>query len=761
MTGRVVKGRAVSGVWPVTRQRLGVAVLVALLVGLALSGIGALSSPVRSQVVGHARSATGSGGAGAGAAGTAAAGTAAGTAGSTDWLQYHHDAAHTAAVGVAPLLPAKAGWVSPTLDGEVYGEPLAVDGLLLVATGNDTVYGLDPASGALRWSTHVGTPVALSALPCGDVDPLGILSTPVVDPNLHRIFAVAEERVSGGVQHELVGLDTRSGAIVTRQVVDPPGMNVITQQQRSSLVLDQGRVVIAFGGLDGDCGQYHGWLVSAAEDATGALASYHTSGNEVAMWSSGGPVVDSAGNIYVATGNGSSTTTYDQSNSMLKLSPALAVLDSFAVAGWAQDNTDDADLGSAGPVLLNDGLVFQTGKRPTGYLLSTAHLGGIGGQRFAGPTGCASFGAQAWSPPYLYVSCIQGNMKAFRVDTGAGTFAPAWTSQGPGDGPPVVGGGAVWSEDWQHATLYAFDPDTGRTLASFPTGTADHFVTPTIVGGEVVVAAGRRLHAFVGPSGTPQPAPIPPGRAALPFWSASADGGVYSYDGAVFRGSAGATALARPVVGIAATPDHLGYWLVASDGGVFSYGDAGFHGSTGALHLNKPIVGMAGTPSGSGYWLVAADGGVFSFGDAVFHGSTGAIHLNQPIVGMAGTPSGRGYWLVAADGGIFAFGDAVFHGSTGAIHLNQPVVGMAPGPGGYWLVASDGGVFSFGPPSYGSAAGVPLGGPVVGIAAAADGHAYAVLARSGQAQVIGAGSNITVGASPAPASPAVGAAAAG
>ena len=32
---------------------------------------------------------------------------------------------------------------------------------------------------------------------------------------------------------------------------------------------------------------------------------------------------------------------------------------------------------------------------------------------------------------------------------------------------------------------------------------------------------------------------------------------------------------------------------VASDGGIFSFGDAQFYGSTGATALNKPIVGMA------------------------------------------------------------------------------------------------------------------------------------------------------------------------
>ncbi len=81
-----------------------------------------------------------------------------------------------------------------------------------------------------------------------------------------------------------------------------------------------------------------------------------------------------------------------------------------------------------------------------------------------------------------------------------------------------------------------------------------------------------------------------------------------------------------------------GYFLAASDGGIFTFGDAAFHGSAGAIALNKPIVGLAATPDGGGYWLVASDGGIFSYGDAAFHGSTGAIALNKPIVGMASTP---------------------------------------------------------------------------------------------------------------------------
>jgi hypothetical protein len=184
------------------------------------------------------------------------------------------------------------------------------------------------------------------------------------------------------------------------------------------------------------------------------------------------------------------------------------------------------------------------------------------------------------------------------------------------------------------------------------------------------------------------------------YWTVSWLGAISSYGGAPTFGSPvlSGVKLAKPIVGMAATPDGQGYWLVASDGGVFSYGDARFYGSTGAIHLNQPIVNMEATPDGLGYWLVASDGGVFTYGDAKFYGSTGAIHLNKPIVGMATTGDGSGYWLVASDGGVFSYGDANFYGSTGAIHLNKPIAGMAATPDGrgYWLVASDGGIFTFG-----------------------------------------------------------------
>ena len=44
---------------------------------------------------------------------------------------------------------------------------------------------------------------------------------------------------------------------------------------------------------------------------------------------------------------------------------------------------------------------------------------------------------------------------------------------------------------------------------------------------------------------------------------------------------------------------------------------------------------------------------------------------------MAQTGDDGGYWLVASDGGIFNYGDAPFFGSAGGLALNKPIVGMA------------------------------------------------------------------------------------
>jgi hypothetical protein len=95
---------------------------------------------------------------------------------------------------------------------------------------------------------------------------------------------------------------------------------------------------------------------------------------------------------------------------------------------------------------------------------------------------------------------------------------------------------------------------------------------------------------------------------------------------------------------------------------------------------------------------------------------------------------GQGYRFVASDGGIFDFGSAAFFGSAGGMPINAPVVGMAdtPSTNGYWLVASDGGIFSYGDARFfGSMGGRPLNRPIVGIATTSNGGGYWEVASDG------------------------------
>jgi hypothetical protein len=95
---------------------------------------------------------------------------------------------------------------------------------------------------------------------------------------------------------------------------------------------------------------------------------------------------------------------------------------------------------------------------------------------------------------------------------------------------------------------------------------------------------------------------------------------------------------------------------------------------------------------------------------------------------------GEGYRFVASDGGIFTYGDAGFYGSAGGMQLNAPVVGMAgtASTNGYWLVASDGGIFNYGDARFlGSMGGQHLNKPIVGMAATPDGGGYWLVASDG------------------------------
>ncbi len=231
------------------------------------------------------------------------------------------------------------------------------------------------------------------------------------------------------------------------------------------------------------------------------------------------------------------------------------------------------------------------------------------------------------------------------------------------------------------------------------------------------------------PGGTPAASPSCPGPPTPEpgYWQVASDGGVFTFGSAGFFGSTGSMRLNKPVVGMAATPDHQGYWLVASDGGVFAFGDAGFYGSTGSMVLNKPVIGMIPTLDGRGYWLIASDGGIFAFGDATFYGSAGGLGLTYPVTAAAPSFLGGGYWMVDANGQVYSYGNARYEGEPAFAPGGYRITGMAGthSSNGYWLASANGNVADFGnAPSYGSEVGTALNAPVVGMSATFDGAGY-------------------------------------
>jgi outer membrane protein assembly factor BamB len=399
-----------------------------------------------------------------------------------DWPTYHHDSLRGGYLSTMPDPHRLSQSWRTSVDGAVYAEPLVVQGHILVVTENDSLYSLDEQTGAVQWRTNVGVPVQLATLPCGDIDPLGITSTPVYDPQTGLLFAVAEIR---GPSRILVGVDLKTGQVRVRLALDLPGMGS-AYQQRSALALYKNYVYVAFGGLAGDCGNYRGTVIAAQTDGQGPLLSYVVpTPREGAIWAPSGPALDANGNVFVAVGNGEVTQgSWDHSDSVLRLSSDLKLQDGFAPTQWAQENAGDLDLGSTGPLLLPNNLVFSAGKSGAGYLLHSDNLGGIGGQvsQLAVCPGARSFGGAALLGSQIYVPCNDG----VQMVTVKGTQMSLGWKSNLMTLPPVVGGHTLYGLN-AAGTLYAFNANTGQFIAEINVGTVAHFATPTLSANHVFV----------------------------------------------------------------------------------------------------------------------------------------------------------------------------------------------------------------------------------------------------------------------------------
>jgi len=350
---------------------------------------------------------------------------------------------HVAAFST-PAAPTTTSWVSTALDGSVVSRPLPVNSIVVVATENDSLYGLNVADGTIAWGPINGTTTAAAAgfgppetlahlhtLPqssCGDLDPLGVTSNVVLDNGV--AYAVGE--VQTGTTntdfpvHKLIGINPATGAVTLGpHVVDPSTMNPTqTEQQRAGLVATNNRVYIGFGGLAGDCGTYHGWLV-AANESDGSIAAdleiAPAPANAAAIWGTSGPIADSSHNVYASTGNAfndpSSGTDY--SDAVVNMGASMSghntvPTDFFQPTEWKTDNNNDADLGSAGPAFVSSTQLFILGKQHNAFLLNLSSLGGSNHEtpaaRLNGACSGEVFGQNAFlsSTNAVYIACSNG-----------------------------------------------------------------------------------------------------------------------------------------------------------------------------------------------------------------------------------------------------------------------------------------------------------------------------------------------------------------
>jgi outer membrane protein assembly factor BamB len=321
--------------------------------------------------------------------------------------------------------------VLPDPNDEVYAQPLFVDGLggqdmVIVATEGDNVYALDAATGIQLWATNVGAPVPSAVLldfgSCGDQDEYGITGTPVIDYASRTVFFDAEILAGGAdagaaddggdaqaptavPKHEIFALSIDTGLVRPGWPVDVGAIaiaddgpfNPLYQGQSGGLAILDGTLYVAFGGLFGSCGDYHGWVVAVPIADPAHVQTWSTPAPGAGASASGGIASDGTA-IFVATGTGfrvwsGSGSFCDQTSWAWAGDEAIvrfgvgsafgAPQDYFAPYDWLALDCQGSAM-NAGPVPFdlpnsNPGkLAISFGTDGKAYLLDRTRLGGVG-----------------------------------------------------------------------------------------------------------------------------------------------------------------------------------------------------------------------------------------------------------------------------------------------------------------------------------------------------------------------------------------------
>lgn len=456
------------------------------------------------------------------------------------------------------------------VDGVLYGQPLYVANVTIpgkgmhnvvyVATEHDSVYAFDADSSSGANSTPLWqisflnangvTTVPASDTNCGQIEPeIGITSTPVIDATTGTIFLVGMTKETAGSTvsyvQRLHALDITSGAErpgspVTIQATYPgtgEGGSSLTfnpknYKQRPGLLLLNGTVYTAWSSHC-DIGTYHGWLIGYDEQSLKQVAVYNETpnGNEGSFWSGGAaPAVDSSGNIYLVSGNGTFDAASggpDLGESYIKLSTAsgLSVADYFTPFNYGSLNAGDADTGSAGVALIGDEagstahphLMAGAGKEGRIYLLDRDNMGKLHSgsdsqivQSLPSAIG-GLFGNPAYFNKTVYFCGSGDRLKAFTISNAQMSSSPASKSSAtfssPGCVPTISANGSSNAIAWvvdPLGILRAYDAlnlaaelyDSNQNASRDALGSAVKFSVPTVVNGKVYAGTQNSLVAY-------------------------------------------------------------------------------------------------------------------------------------------------------------------------------------------------------------------------------------------------------------------------
>ena len=355
------------------------------------------------------------------------------------------------------------------LKGQIYAQPLTANGMLLVATEENWVYGLDPNSGSVRWEKQFGTPVAYTEkeVECTDIEgPIGITGTPVIDTEHSIAYFVAYQYLGakpGPIAWFMHAVELGSGKEVAGfpvkiegEAQNLPGVvfKAPRQLQRPALLMMNGVVYAGFGSHC-DNQPYQGWVVGVS--TAGKLETmWATAPNGGAIWQAGGGLIsDGPGQILFTTGNGFAEPGEEPppgpgnkppsglGQSVVRVAVQAGGIakatDFFSPFENAKEDMEDLDLGSSAPIALPSPyfgtksvphLLVQSGKNQYVYLLNRDNLGGMGQgpggtdnvlQRL-GPYGGVWDGSAVWPGDggYVYIPSVElggDTLRAFKYET--------------------------------------------------------------------------------------------------------------------------------------------------------------------------------------------------------------------------------------------------------------------------------------------------------------------------------------------------------